>query len=174
MPPRPRLRNTADTLAAVAPLVTRFMERVLADHDPPLTLGQYLGLRAIAAGTESAAELARAAGVSEAAVSQLMAAFERAGTVERTAAGDDRRRRRPALTAEGERVLRSAQTLVRQSARPPARIARPARRRGAGGGARAARADPGGPAPAAASTAAASARASSSPSAAAAAVTSRR
>ena len=105
MPPRPRTRNTADTLAAVAPLVTRWMERVLAGHDPPLTLGQYLGLRAIAAGTESAADLARAAGVSEAAVSQLMAAFERAGTVERTAAGDDRRRRRPALTAEGERVL---------------------------------------------------------------------
>jgi DNA-binding MarR family transcriptional regulator len=113
MPPRPRTRNTADTLAAVAPLVTRWMERVLAGHDPPLTLGQYLGLRAIAAGTESAADLARAAGVSEAAVSQLMAAFERARTVERTAAGDDRRRRRPALTAEGERVLASAQTLVR-------------------------------------------------------------
>jgi DNA-binding MarR family transcriptional regulator len=118
MPPRPRPRNTADNLAAVAPLVTRFMERVLANHDPPLTLGQYLGLRAIAAGTESAAELARAAGVSEAAVSQLMAAFERAGTVERTAAGDDRRRRRPALTAEGERVLASAQTLVRRRLDP--------------------------------------------------------
>jgi DNA-binding MarR family transcriptional regulator len=118
MPPRPRPRNTADTLAAVAPLVTRFMERVLANHDPPLTLGQYLGLRAIAAGTESAAELARAAGVSEAAVSQLMAAFERAGTVERTAVGDDRRRRRPALTAEGERVLASAQTLVRRRLDP--------------------------------------------------------
>ncbi len=112
------MRNTADTLAAVAPLVTRWMERVLAGHDPPLTLGQYLGLRAIAAGTESAADLARAAGVSEAAVSQLMAAFERAGTVERTAADDDRRRRRPALTAEGERVLASAQTLVRQRLDP--------------------------------------------------------
>ena len=118
MPPRPRPRNTADTLAAVAPLVTRWMERVLAGHDPPLTLGQYLGLRAIAAGTESAADLARAAGVSEPAVSQLMAAFERAGTVTRTAAGDDRRRRRPALTPEGERVLRSAQTLVRQRLDP--------------------------------------------------------
>jgi DNA-binding MarR family transcriptional regulator len=118
MPPRPRTRNTADTLAAVAPLVTRWMERVLAGHDPPLTLGQYLGLRAIAAGTESAADLARAAGVSEAAVSQLMAAFERAGTVARTAAGADRRRRRPALTAEGERVLASAQTLVRQRLDP--------------------------------------------------------
>ena len=47
-----------------------------------------------------------------------MAAFERAGTVTRTAAGDDRRRRRPALTPEGERVLRSAQTLVRQRLDP--------------------------------------------------------
>jgi DNA-binding MarR family transcriptional regulator len=118
MPPRPRPRNTADTLAAVAPLVTRWMERVLAGHDPPLSLGQYLGLRAIAAGAESAADLARAAGVSEAAVSQLMAAFERAGTVTRTAAGDDRRRRPPALTAEGERVLSSAQALVRDRLEP--------------------------------------------------------
>ena len=118
MPPRPRRRNTADTLAAVAPLVTRWMERVLANHDPPLSLGQYLGLRAIAAGTESAADLARAAGVSEAAVSQLMAAFERSGTVTRTAAGEDRRRRRPALTDEGERILESAQALVRDRLDP--------------------------------------------------------
>ena len=94
------------------------MERVLAGHDPPLTLGQYLGLRAIAAGVGSAADLARAAGVSEAAVSQLMAAFERSGTVTRTAMGDDRRRRRPALTAEGDRVLRSAQALVRERLDP--------------------------------------------------------
>jgi DNA-binding MarR family transcriptional regulator len=113
MSPRPRSPNTADTLAAVAPLVTRWMERVLAGHDPPLTLGQYLGLRAIAAGVGSAAELARATGVSEAAVSQVIAAFERAGTVERTPAGDDRRRRRLALTSAGERVLQSAQALVR-------------------------------------------------------------
>ncbi len=118
MPPRPRSQTTADTLAAVAPLVTRLMERVLAGHDPPLTLGQYLGLRAVAAGAESAAALARAAGVSEAAVSQLMAAFERAGTVRRSAAGDDRRRRQLALTPEGERVLASAQALVRSRLEP--------------------------------------------------------
>ena len=118
MSPRPRSPNTADTLAAVAPLVTRWMERVLAGHDPPLTLGQYLGLRAIAAGVGSAAELARAAGVSEAAVSQLLTAFERAGTVERTPSGNDRRRRRPALTGDGERVLRSAQALVRRRLDP--------------------------------------------------------
>jgi DNA-binding MarR family transcriptional regulator len=125
MPPRPRPQTTADTLAAVAPLVTRLMERVLAGHDPPLTLGQYLGLRAVAAGAESAAVLARAAGVSEAAVSQLMAAFERAGTVERTAAGDDRRRRRPALTPEGKRVLASAQALVRSRLEPLVAALRP-------------------------------------------------
>jgi DNA-binding MarR family transcriptional regulator len=112
MPPHPRPRNTAETLAAVAPLVTRWMERVLAAGDPPLTLGQYLGLRAIAAGVDSAADLARAAGVSESAVSQLVAGFERAGTVARSAASDDRRRRRLTLTADGERLLRSAQRLV--------------------------------------------------------------
>src|SRR5947207_6319706 len=112
MPPRPRPRNSAETLAAVAPLVTRWMERVLASAEPPLSLGQYLGLRAIAAGVESAAELARATGVSESAVSQLVAGFERAGTLERTPAGDDRRRRRMTLTPEGERLLRKAQKLV--------------------------------------------------------------
>src|SRR6185312_8598916 len=112
MPPHPRPRNTAETLAAVAPLVTRWMERVLASADPPLSLGQYLGLRAIAAGVDSAADLARATGVSESAVSQLVAAFERAGTVERTPAGDDRRRRRLALTPDGERLLGTAQELV--------------------------------------------------------------
>ena len=111
MPRHPRPRNTAETLAAVAPLVTRWMERVLASAEPPLSLGQYLGLRAIAAGVDSAADLARATGVSESAVSQLVAGFERAGTVERTP-GDDRRRRRLALTADGERLLRTAQKLV--------------------------------------------------------------
>jgi DNA-binding MarR family transcriptional regulator len=112
MPPHPRPRNTAETLAAVAPLVTRWMERVLASAEPPLSLGQYLGLRAIAAGVDSAADLARATGVSESAVSQLVAGFERAGTVERTPAGDDRRRRRLALTPDGERLLGSAERLV--------------------------------------------------------------
>jgi MarR family transcriptional regulator, lower aerobic nicotinate degradation pathway regulator len=111
MPPHPRPRNTAETLAAVAPLVTRWMERVLASAEPPLSLGQYLGLRAIAAGVDSAADLARATGVSESAVSQLVAGFERAGTVERTP-GDDRRRRQLALTPDGEHLLRAAQKLV--------------------------------------------------------------
>jgi DNA-binding MarR family transcriptional regulator len=118
MSPRPRPGNTAETLAAVAPLVTRWMERVLAAADPPLTLGQYLGLRAIAAGVDSAADLARATGVSESAVSQLVAGFEQAGMVERTSAADDRRRRRLALTADGERLLRSAQRLVGARLKP--------------------------------------------------------
>jgi DNA-binding MarR family transcriptional regulator len=47
-----------------------------------------------------------------------MAAFGRTGTVQRTPSGDDRRRRRPALTADGERVLRSAQALVRRRLDP--------------------------------------------------------
>src|SRR6185437_6163546 len=105
MPRHPRPRNTAETLAAVAPLVTRWMERVLASAEPPLSLGQYLGLRAIAAGVDSAADLARATGVSESAVSQLVAGVERTP-------GDDRRRRQLALTPDGERLLRAAQKLV--------------------------------------------------------------
>jgi DNA-binding MarR family transcriptional regulator len=113
MPPGPRPPNTADTLAAVAPLVTRWMERVLAAHAPPLTLGHYLGLRAIGAGATTAAGLARATGVSEAAVSQLVGGFERSGLVERTPSSDDRRRRELTLTPEGAELLRSAQLLVR-------------------------------------------------------------
>src|SRR3954447_26074095 len=112
MPPHPRPGNTAETLAAVAPLVTRWMERVLAAAEPAVTLGQYLGLRAIAAGVDSAADLHPATGVSESALSQLVAAFDRAGAVERTSASDDRRRRRLPLTPDGERLLRSAQRLV--------------------------------------------------------------
>jgi DNA-binding MarR family transcriptional regulator len=40
----------------VAPLVTRWIERVLTLHDPPLTPAQFLALRAIAAERPNAAE----------------------------------------------------------------------------------------------------------------------
>ena len=49
MPPV-RQRQTdaaADALLAVAPLVTRWIERLLAGHDPPMTAAQYLALRAV-------------------------------------------------------------------------------------------------------------------------------
>src|SRR5437667_148337 len=63
--PRPRSpANAAEPLVGVAPLVSRWIERVLAAHEPQLTLGQFLALRAIAAERLTAAELARRTGVS--------------------------------------------------------------------------------------------------------------
>jgi DNA-binding MarR family transcriptional regulator len=67
---------------------------------------------------ESAADLARAATVSEAAVSQLLAGFERDGLVARAVSGEDRRRRRPELTPVGEQARRSAEALVRRRLDP--------------------------------------------------------
>jgi uncharacterized 2Fe-2S/4Fe-4S cluster protein (DUF4445 family) len=66
----------------VAPLATRWIERLLAAHEPPLTVAQYLALRAIAAGQISSGELARGAGVSGPAVSQLVAALVDAGLLD--------------------------------------------------------------------------------------------
>jgi hypothetical protein len=55
--------DAADALLAVAPLVSRWIERLLAGHDPPLTLAQYLALRAIERDGVGGTELARRAGV---------------------------------------------------------------------------------------------------------------
>jgi DNA-binding MarR family transcriptional regulator len=96
----------------VAPLVSRWIERVLAVHEPQLTLGQFLALRAIAAERLAAAELARRTGVSGAAVSQLVATLDQAGWVERSQAPDDRRRQTLALSTAGKRVYGSAARLV--------------------------------------------------------------
>jgi DNA-binding MarR family transcriptional regulator len=85
---------------------------MLASHDPPLTVAQYLALRAIQAAPVSGAELARRTGVSGPAVSQLVTALERAGLVERQQAETDRRRRGLALTTRGTRTLNSAGELV--------------------------------------------------------------
>ena len=89
---------------AVAPLLTRWIERLLASYDPPLTVPQYLALRTISAGVESAAELARRSGISGAAVSQLLASLEAAGLIDRAASPEDRRRHLLALSTAGERV----------------------------------------------------------------------
>ena len=114
--PRPRNRPTgrqaAEALARTAPLVSRWIERLLAGHDPPLTVAQFLALQAIGGGDLVGAELAQRAAVSPAAVSQLLATLEAAGLLERRRLPDDRRRQPLALTARGERTLRSAQTLV--------------------------------------------------------------
>src|SRR3954465_1839638 len=78
-------QHAAEALAAVAPLATRWIERLLARHDPALTVPQYLALRAIAREGVAGSELARRTGVSGPAVSQLLSALASAGLVERRA-----------------------------------------------------------------------------------------
>src|SRR5436305_3450987 len=104
----------AEELAAVAPLVTRWIERLLASHDPPLTVPQYLALRAIAREEVSGAELARRTGVSGPAVSQLLAALADAALLERTTIADDRRRHALTLTTSGARAFQAAEKLLRE------------------------------------------------------------
>src|SRR6266704_2121314 len=83
--------DAADGLARVAPLVARWIERLLASHEPPLTVAQLLALEAAEDGIVGG-ELAKRAAVSPAAVSQLLSGLEDAGLVERLRASDDRRR----------------------------------------------------------------------------------
>lgn len=104
----------ADALLAVAPLVDRWQQRLLAAHDPPLTPTQYLALRAIAAEELTAAELARRTGVSGPAVSQLLAALQTGGFVRRAPLERDRRHHALALSDAGTRALRSASALLRR------------------------------------------------------------
>src|SRR6202044_1582080 len=76
----------AAALLSAAPLITRWTERLLVQNDPPLTVSQYLAMRAIKDGPLTASELARRTGVSGPAVSQLIAALTAAGWVQRTEA----------------------------------------------------------------------------------------
>jgi DNA-binding MarR family transcriptional regulator len=94
--------------------VSRWIERLLAAHDPPLTVAHYLTLQAIADGDVVGAELARRAAVSPAAVSQVLAALEESGLVTRARLHDDRRRQPLALTDQGRRTQRSAQRALRE------------------------------------------------------------
>jgi DNA-binding MarR family transcriptional regulator len=106
--------DAAEALVAVAPLATRWIERLLAGHDPPLTVSQYLALRAIARDGVSGSELARRTGVSGPAVSQLLAGLADGGLLERRAIADDRRRHALTLTASGARAFQSAEKLLRE------------------------------------------------------------
>ena len=118
--PAPRARpltEAADALIAVAPLVNRWLERLLAAHAPPLTLAQFSALHAIEADGVSGSELARRAGVSGPAISQLLAGLADAGMLERRESASDRRRHTLALSATGRRVLRSAQAMLSERVR---------------------------------------------------------
>lgn len=115
MPPKRRPpTEAADALVSVAPLVSRWIERLLARHAPPLTVPQYLALRAIATEETSGAALARRAGVSGPAVSQLLAGLADAGLLERRELAEDRRRQTLTLTHAGHRALESARALLRE------------------------------------------------------------
>jgi DNA-binding MarR family transcriptional regulator len=116
MPPpqRTKTAEAAEALAAAAPLATRWIERLLAQHDPPLTVTQYLALRAIVRERISATELALRAGVSGPAVSQLLAGLADAGLIERDVVEEDRRRVALALSPGGERAFAGAEALLRE------------------------------------------------------------
>src|SRR5919204_3771447 len=115
--PGPRRRSpgheAAEALARTAPLVSRWIERLLAAHEPPLTVAQYLALQAVADEDVVGSELARRAAVSPAAVSQLVAALDAADLLERGRFPDDRRRQPLALTERGRAALRSARAVLR-------------------------------------------------------------
>jgi DNA-binding MarR family transcriptional regulator len=102
----------AGALAAVAPLATRWIERLLARHEPSLTVPQYLALRAIAREGVTGSELARRTGVSGPAVSQLLGGLAAVGLVEREADAEDRRRQALTLSPAGEQAFRSAEQLL--------------------------------------------------------------
>ena len=112
-PRRPRI-EAAETLAAVAPLLNRWIERLLAGHEPPLTVTQFLALRAISRDGISGSQLAHRAGVSGPAVSQLLTALLDAGLIERREDTDDRRRHSLELSAAGVQALASAKTLLHE------------------------------------------------------------
>jgi DNA-binding MarR family transcriptional regulator len=100
-------------LSRLAPALARWIERTLASNDPPLTVVQLQTLRAIAGGRGLGADIARAAGITHAAVSQVVGALERAGLVARGERDpDDRRRQALSLTPEGAATLASAEALV--------------------------------------------------------------
>jgi DNA-binding MarR family transcriptional regulator len=110
--PRSRRTDPTDALVDVSAHVSRWIERLLAAHEPRLTLAQFQALRAVAAEPITAADLARRTGVSGAAVSQLVGALEQAGWIERSREPSDRRRNTLALTKTGATVLTSATNVV--------------------------------------------------------------
>jgi len=107
--------EAADALIGVTPLISRWIERLLANHEPRLTLAQFLTLRAVAGGVDSSAQLARSAGVSGPAVSQLVSGLVDAGLLDRGGSTADRRRATLALTESGRIALHSATAILRDA-----------------------------------------------------------
>jgi DNA-binding MarR family transcriptional regulator len=116
--PRRPLSAAADALVAVALLANRWIDRLLANHRPPLTVTQFLAMRAIAGEGVSGSELARRAGVSGPAVSQLLSGLVDGGLLEREEMPDDRRRQTLTLSTRGRRTLTSAQALLLERLTP--------------------------------------------------------
>jgi len=125
MPPPRRQLDLVDSLATAAPLATRWIERLLATHDQPMTVAQYLALRAVSVEQLTAGELARRAGVSAAAVSQLLAGLQEFGWVARSPTPDDRRSQGLLLTPAGREVLARASELLRARIGPLLELPRP-------------------------------------------------
>jgi DNA-binding MarR family transcriptional regulator len=98
----------------VSLLAARWIERLLAQHDPPLTVAQYLALRAIEREGVSGTELARRSGVSGPAVSQLLTGLADEGLVERQPVEGDRRRMALTLSPAGRRALTGAERTLRK------------------------------------------------------------
>jgi DNA-binding MarR family transcriptional regulator len=105
-------------LARIAPQVSRWVERSLAEHDPALTSAQYLALERLDRGEVGATELAERAGVSRPAVSQLVTSLVDLGLVERVEATADRRQHSLRLSGDGKRALRSARRLLEKRLDP--------------------------------------------------------
>lgn len=113
--PRKPQTDAAEALVAVAPIVSRWIERLLAQHNPPLTVSQYLALRAIAGEPLTGSDLARRTGVSGPAISQLLAALAETGMLERHPDPGDRRHQTLRLSIAGARTYDSARATLRRS-----------------------------------------------------------
>ena len=117
--PRPRAAAPpVDELVGAAAVTTRWAERVLAAHEPPLTVAQYLALRAIGREHVTASELARRAGISGPAASQLVSGVESEGWIDRTPFAHDRRSNELALTESGRSAFASATKALRDAIGP--------------------------------------------------------
>lgn len=113
-PPSKPPVDALEALISVAPLASRWIERLLARHDPPLTLAQYLALGAIADEQMTGGELARRTGVTGPAVSQLISGLSAAQLVERQPGAQDRRTQALTLSGRGERGYRSARAMLHE------------------------------------------------------------